>query len=341
MINLIILTYNRHRHLKRLLSFFREYYKNEIKYYKIFILDSSDEQIADLELKNIIKELEIKYLIFDNDIFIVQKIQKVTNLLKKNYTLILADDDIIDLKRFIEYQKFLDTNKDYSCITGISLFDDFEHDLYFKNLKKTVEDYSIVNKDYRNRIKKYSLLSNIGNPYYGIIRTELFCKIWNQMSEFVFFWYYPEILFNYSILLSGKFLVFDNISTIRNLNDSLFNDIKSLNIMNEERNKKSINLFTSISPSCDKEFILDQLRIIKKTQMKIISRSTNNVSIIEKIKKEIKKTIFYFINKNIYYDKIDSNSEEFYNNVLKFYNDNALSNHEITLSRKIYTKWMK
>ena len=155
-----------------------------------------------------------------------------------------------------------------------------------------------------------------------------------------FFWYYPEILFNYSILLSGKFLVFDNISTVRNLNDSLFNDTESLNIMNEERNKKSINLFTSISPSCDKEFILDQLRVIKKTQMKIISRSTNNVSIFEKIKKEIKKIIFHFINKNIYYDKIDSDSEEFYNNVLKFYNDNALSNKEIILSRNKYKDWM-
>ena len=89
------------------------------------------------------------------------------------------------------------------------------------------------------------------------------------------------------------------------------------------RNKKSINLFTSISPSCDKEFLLDQLRIIKKTQMKIISRSPNNVSIIKKLKKKLKKQ-YFILNKNIYYDKIDP--EEFYNNVLKFYNDNALSN---------------
>ena len=166
----------------------------------------------------------------------------------------------------------MEINEEYSCVTGISLFDDFGHDLYFKNLKKTVEDYSIVNEDYRNRIKIFITIK-YRNPIYGIIRTQLFWKICDHMAEFVFFWYYPEILFNYSILLSGKFLVFDNISTVRNLNDSLFNDIKSLNIMNEERNKKSINLFTSISPSCDKEFLLDQLRIIKKTQIKIISRS--------------------------------------------------------------------
>ena len=99
-------------------------------------------------------------------------------------------------------------------------------------------------------------------------------------------------------------------------------------------------MFTSISPSCDKEFLLGQLRVIKKTQMKIIYRSTNNMSIFEKIKKEINKIIFHFINKNIYYDKIDSNSEEFYNNVLKFYNDNALSNEEIILSRNKYKDWM-
>ena len=340
MINLIIPSFNRYSHLKRMLSFFCEYNLSEIKYFKIFILDSSEIKTNDSLLKNIIKKLNIEYIKFNSDIFIVQKIQMITSSLTEKFTIILADDDIVDLKRLIEYQKFMEINKEYSCVTGISLFDDFGHDLYFKNLKKTVEDYSIVNEDYKNRIKKYSLLSNIGNPFYGIIRTELFCKIWDQMSEFVFFWYYPEILFNYSILLSGKFLVFDNISTVRNLNDSLFNDTESLNIMNEERNKKSINLFTSISPSCDKEFILDQLRVIKKTQMKIISRSTNNVSIFEKIKKEINKIIFHFINKNIYYDKIDSNSEEFYNNVLKFYNDNALSNKEIILSRNKYKDWM-
>ena len=269
MINLIIPTFNRHRHLKRMLSFFCEHHLDEIKYYKIFILDSSIEAIDDFELKNIIKKLDINYLKFDQDIFVVQKIQRVTSLLNENYTIILADDDIIDLKRYIEYQKFLEINNDYSCIAGITLFDDFTHDLYFKNLKKTVHDYSIMDEDYKNRIKKYSLLSNIGNPFYGIIRTELFKTTWNQMSKFVFFWYYPEILYNYAILLSGKFLVYDNLAAIRNLNEQLFNDIDSLSIMNDERNIKSLELFRLIRDDCDDNFMLEQLSIIKMAKKQI------------------------------------------------------------------------
>ena len=135
MINLIIPSFNRYSHLKRMLSLFCEYNLSEIKYFKIFILDSSNIKTNDSLLKNIIKKLNIEYIKFDSDIFIVQKIQMITSSLTEKFT-ILADDDIVDLKRLIEYQKFMEINEEYSCVTGISLFDDFGHDLYFKNLKK-------------------------------------------------------------------------------------------------------------------------------------------------------------------------------------------------------------
>jgi hypothetical protein len=160
------------------------------------------------------------------------------------------------------------------------------------------------------------------------------------MSKFVFFWYYPEILYNYSILLSGKFLVLDNVSTIRNLNDEMFNDVESINIMNDERNKKSIKLLNAIRPGLDKDFILGQLEIIKNVQMKAMVKSQNKTKLYTKLKSQIKNTLFNYVNKNIYYDKIDYNSVKFYKNVLTFYSENNLSNDEIVLSRNHYKNWM-
>lgn len=340
MINLIIPTFNRHLHLKRMLSFFQRYYLNEMEFYNIYILDSSSNAVSDPELRKIINELDIKYLKFDKDLFVVQKIQSITNLLDENYTLMLADDDIIDLKRFLYYRKFLEQNKDYSCVNGIVLFDDFKHDLYFKNLKKTVKDYSISSDNYKKRIEQYSLLSNIGNSFYGLIRTELFKIIWNQMSEFVFFWYYPEILFNYSLLLSGKFAVFENITSIRNLNEKLFNDTNSLSIMNTERNMRALDLFRLIKKDCDTDFMLKQLDIIKIVQKKIIEKKPNNKQLKFHVKEYIKKILYSVIDKGRFYDTVDTESIMFHKRVLNFYKDNHLSNYDIAHSREMYEKWM-
>ena len=137
MINLIVTTYNRPLHLKRMLSFFSEHYLEELNEFNIFILDSSHDKKLELELELLIEKLNVKYLKFDQDIFVVQKIANVIPFNNSEYSVLLADDDIIDLSRYIEYKKFLDDNLEVSCVTGLGLYDNFEHDLFYKNLNNS------------------------------------------------------------------------------------------------------------------------------------------------------------------------------------------------------------
>ena len=337
MINLIVTTYNRPLHLKRMLSFFSEYYEEELNEFNIFILDSSHDKKLEFGLELLIEKLNVKYLEFDKDIFIVQKIAKVIPFNNSEYSVLLADDDIIDLKRYIEYKKFLDDNLEFSCTTGLGLYDNFEHDLFYKNLNKTVSRYSINDNEYKLRIEKYTRLQEIGNPFYGIIRTKLFNKIWLNMSTDIKFWYYPELIHNMSILIDGKFKVFNNIAGIRNLNEGLFNKDDSLHILNLKNHNKAMRTFKEINSEIDSRFIIDQLEIIKSSlSIKIKSEDKKNNG----FKGLVKKLIFKFFNKKIYYDKIDIRSIHFYENVKYFYEINYLDNKEIAKSRDTYSKWM-
>ena len=336
MISLIITTYNRPSHLKRMLSFFHLNYENELKNFKIFILDSSYNKVLDKETNLLIHDLNILYFQFNRDLFVVQKIASITNQNNSDYSILLADDDIIDLARYMDYQKYLEKNHDYSCVIGLSLFDNFSRDLYYKNLKSIVRDYSIESSNYKDRIIKYSKLNNIGNPFYGIVRTELFNKVWSLMSKEIKFWYYPEIIYNYTILIHGKFKVFENLGSIRNFNEKLFNDLDSLKIMNKNNNKKALEVFMNMHKKINSHFIIDQLNIIKTSQEQGIAEKIE----FNRSKDFLKKIVFSFFSKNIYYDKLDERSIDFYNKINKFYKKNTLNNLDIIESRKDYLKWM-
>jgi len=318
-----------------MLKYFTAFNQSELNKFKIYILDSSENESKDHELKTLISEIAEKYIKYDQSIFVVQKIAGCLKYLQSGYSILLADDDLIDLKRYINYCKFLNENENYSCVTGISTHDNFKHDLYFRNLDQIIKKNSIEDKFYKDRVIKYTSQKDVGNPFYGVIRTELFVKIWSLMSSFVKFWYYPEIIYNISILLDGKLKVQDSLAGIRNYNTSLFNDYSSLSIFNYERNQKSVLLFSEIKSDIDKEFLLDQLDELK-------------ASLSEKIRKFpypdtkylLAKIIFSFIDKRYYYQKVDSQSYKFYKNVNIFYKENKLDSREINVSRKSYKRWI-
>ena len=105
-LTIIIPTHNRYAYLKRLLKYLISYnIKNEI-----LILDSSENKVIDIELKNIFKIKQIKRVEFNSNIYFVKKLYLGTKLLKTKYAVSLLFPCILNAYppvKFFDFEIFI------------------------------------------------------------------------------------------------------------------------------------------------------------------------------------------------------------------------------------------
>ena len=114
-ITIVITTYKRYGCLLTLLN----YYLNQKSSINIIILDSTPNPTLGKDLKNIISRKNIVYKIFDERVFVSQKIAQGIQDIKTKYVVLCADDDFLFMDGLNSSIDFLEANKEYASCHGI------------------------------------------------------------------------------------------------------------------------------------------------------------------------------------------------------------------------------
>jgi len=192
-IQIIIPTYNRHRYLDRIHSYYKK--KNYDQY--LIIVDGSDEEWAGSDI------FEGKYLHLPDLSFrerIIAGLEKSENEL----TVLCADDDFLIPSGLEICAEFLRNNPDYSCAQG--LYGRFViNDRVISYSQKHSGIRSIVNKTSIKRVKK-GFLPKFVNVVYAVHRKKYLERVLNiqWMNEFHYNYFNFELLLTYIPLLNGK-----------------------------------------------------------------------------------------------------------------------------------------
>ena len=170
-ISIIIPTKNRLIYLKKLVN----YYESENFQGQLIIADSSDkDNYMDTEIfLNKKKNLKITHFFFEGNEVAAR--ENVCHHIKTKYIAQSGDDDyycVNALKKIIE---FLDSNKNYSSVSGYGYIVGYD---VKKNIVKGISKYSSLHSEKNlplERIKEMSMRGNVSD--YVVCRKELFQKI--------------------------------------------------------------------------------------------------------------------------------------------------------------------
>jgi len=120
-ITILLTIYNRPYYTERWLNY---YIANNCPY-KLFICDGgNNEELTKkiLEITNQFKNIKYKkFQYYENFEKFHEKFFQAANNIDTEYTFISEDDDFIIFSNLKKLQKFLDVNKDYSCVGGINI----------------------------------------------------------------------------------------------------------------------------------------------------------------------------------------------------------------------------
>lgn len=194
-LTILIPTYNREHHLKRLLS----YYEKKLCA-KFIVLDSSTEsaQQINLNLVNSLKN-DIEHISYSAN---TNPTCKITDGLKRvttKYCVLCADDDLLFPLSLETAINFLENNSNFVCVDGLYL-----------NVTKTPNSL-IIDIEYStegNFLDKscgrvYKLLENYESLFYGVFRTTDLQNIFNSfgaISEL----HYLELFQSVASVIIGK-----------------------------------------------------------------------------------------------------------------------------------------
>ncbi len=159
---ILIPVYHQYEKLYRLLSFLKGFKES----FEVIILDSSVRK-AEVSF-----DIDFKYLSFDSDTPLIEKIYQGLDFVKTEYSVLCADDDFIMPSAVMECVDFLSLNKDYVVA----------HGQYISFLTTTINEkekffwgkrYDTPSNEENNpilRIEKYYSIPMSPN-FYGVYRT--------------------------------------------------------------------------------------------------------------------------------------------------------------------------
>ena len=208
-ITIIIVSYDKPIELKKKILLYRDSYS-------LLILDKSSFSIANFCKENLNKSS--KYLYFPDKSYLERMII-AKKLIKTKYITIQNDDDYY-LPNYIEKSiKFLDINKDYSCVGGyVFSFRKFFNSIFLKRIQLKMSN--ITNAKYQDRVKKV-LRTDYANIYHGVMRssvfkddTDLLKKNLRYYKDRLFWVFHQQITI--LMVLSGKVKILNQIFCIRN-----------------------------------------------------------------------------------------------------------------------------
>ena len=115
-LSIIVPTFNRHKHLTRLLSYLTSFSFS----YKIIVLDSSTNYDQFENVNKLLKfNKSIIHLKFKYDIWWCNKIFNGLQTVNTKYSVVCSDDDFIIPNNLYEMLNFLENHSDYSSVHGI------------------------------------------------------------------------------------------------------------------------------------------------------------------------------------------------------------------------------
>lgn len=210
LVTIIIPTYNRYNYLKRIL----EYYSSFNHKLKIIIADSSDSDIYDSNLKQLLKNDCIKYLKFHSDIIPLNKCCEALNLVESKYVVFCADDDFVTSAGIRSSVEFLENNPDYSVAHGqyISFWLDtssMDNKHIFCWRPGYISD-SITMDEPVSRLMHH--FENYVCPtFYGVHRTDQIQEIFYDAAQYTDDYRFAELLPSMITLIKGKMKRLDNL----------------------------------------------------------------------------------------------------------------------------------
>ncbi|WP_373034666.1 TIGR00180 family glycosyltransferase [Sulfurimonas sp.] len=160
-LTIVIPTYNRHKYLNRILS----YYKN-FQFNNILVIDSTIEEFDNKD------EYNIEYFHYPNISF-SEKMLDAINKVKTEYMVVCADDDFILLDASLKCVEFLDNNPEYVSCSGtfVTFYTEYLENYNFLSLDvNEFKEYS--NKNLLDRIDFH--FNNYYTLMYSIHRTKVF-----------------------------------------------------------------------------------------------------------------------------------------------------------------------
>lgn len=195
-LTLIVPTYNRPEHLRRLL----EYYASADLPLHILVLDSSRDEIRTAN-QALIANLGpyFRHVSYRGTIPVATKLMQGLGLVKTTYCSFCADDDLVFIDGLLQAKDFLSHNPDYVCVDGIYLI--YWADDARVNVKIEYASTGINAEHPGARV--FRLFQKYESLFYGVFRTADLAKIFIGVSRMSSL-HFQELYQAASALLLGK-----------------------------------------------------------------------------------------------------------------------------------------
>ena len=358
-LTIVITSFNRHSFLLRIVKFLISY-KLPIN---ILILDSSEKELENDQLKNITKKTNISFKRFPSNTPLAEKIFRGLKYVNTEYGVLCAEDDFLFPNSVLKCVEFLEDNQNYSSAHGLY----FNHTNYEEsklsgfNLFPLYGGKAISNEKETSlqRINHYFFSGKVHHyPFYAVHKSEVLKNIWEKTYLYANEWQLNEYFPTYLSFIFGKMKVLPIIYSSREPNyfnwvtidksSSLLSRGSILKASNELGKWLSKNdnilLEDSITIFID-YFNIKKKNLIESTIKSKIIREKLEKSYLTKLKniylfrlivinpkkliKKLLKTILVFLRiRKSYIMRLSTNSENYYE--LKKLQSTVLFNKVIT-----------
>jgi len=203
-LTILIPTYNRYPHLKRLLS----YYQNQGFPFPIYIADSSSDVIKDEKLLSMLKTATIEWRKFDTKVPFPEKVLQALCEVTTTFVVLCADDDFITVSGMRASVNFLEKNTDYSCAHGrYFYFDVTGQKKYPVMVGRFGNEHSIEHEDASLRFESH--LANYEATFYGVHNTKQLVAFFKETIVLTSESRFGELIPTTLAAIEGKIKVLD------------------------------------------------------------------------------------------------------------------------------------
>ena len=351
---IIIPTYNRPNHLRRILDYYNKYGTD----FNIIVGDSSSKINKKINKKTVslFSNLNIQYLNnYSSKINLYHKTFDALNYVNTKYTVFCADDDFITPNGINKSVDFLEKNPDFIVAQGYYLL------FYLKNKNNRKKDFYWTSHLYNNQVTfpeiKSRLIFYLSNyqvlTFYGVRKTKYLKKFLKEIIKFTDGYAFSEMLLTNLGAVYGKIKCLDILYGAREIEGgkciarkSLIDFIKEgaynkkyvkfrecLSIHLSKKSSLTIEeskkLIDEIMPSCLKNIYKTYHQSPRVKIIKFLNKLELPSWMQEKIRQLYRELAFIKdVRMNSFWNLIDKPSSRYY------YDFNNIRNHVLLHSKK-------
>tara|TARA_A100001015_G_C15027266_1_gene731201 strand:+ start:2012 stop:3079 length:1068 start_codon:yes stop_codon:yes gene_type:complete len=209
-LTIVILSYNRHKYLKRTIKYWLNYNV------KLLIIDGSDLKLEEplLRYKN------IEYIHSSKGLY--PRYLSTINNINTEFMILSCDDEFYLPSPLSSSIHFLENNPNFSCCGGCALGFGITEDKKFYGIEKYIElkNVNLSHNSATERIESH--FSNyLPAHFYSVIRTKIWKKICKNVFEKEYKFYAAfELQVELLILVAGKSKIIPELMWMRNANET-------------------------------------------------------------------------------------------------------------------------